>query len=463
MWKMNEKRYCIIIDGVEMNLEKIRVSAHPFNRVWPGKQRDIQQSEIAYMLRVFGEKPIEVKVQTCVQIEEAVVRPLSKQIRPVIEGNTVSFTIKENGKYSVEINGTHHAIHLFYVKQESFAEYGTPTYSFGPGHHEVGLLTLKNGDSVYIDRDAVVHGSLYAVDASDIKIYGYGILDAGWEIRTQRHGDLGWDGENDFSPENVHTYGGIRMYRCKNIMVKGLTVTDPASYAISFFATDTIQIENVNVVGLWKYNNDGIDFINSRNIRVKDCFIRSFDDSMCMKGITAFSDMSVENVQISGCTFWCDWGKNIDIGLATACEQMTNIVWEDCDIIHGNGTCITISNGQWADIHDIRYQNIRVEYAYGTEPMVLQKIEEQIYQSNGMTAVASLISITDQRRNWQGNISYDDARTKIRNIFIDDIQVFMDPRIDCEPKVSIRKETESSLFENIKITNVTVNGRPVQI
>ena len=420
-----ENRYRVTVDGVLVDLEEIRVSAHPFNRTWPGKQRDIAQSEVAYMLRLFGEKPVKISVFSADEVKEAVVRPQSKEVIPCISGNTVSFLLKENGKYSVEINGSHFAIHIFYVKEEQYEKEDTAAYHFGPGHHTVGLLRLHDGDRVYIDKNAVVHGSLFAVDARDIRIYGQGVLDAGWEIRTEKHGDIGWDDENYFAPELVHTYGGIRFFRCNNVRVEGITVIDPASFAISFWATDTILVDNVNVLGLWKYNTDGIDFINSRNIRVTDCFIRSFDDSMCIKGITAFSDMSVENVFVSGCVFWCDWGKNIEIGLASACKEITGIVWEDCDIIHGSGTCITISNGQWADIHDIQYRNIRIEYAYGTESMVLQETDSQVYQSDGTTAVPALVFISDRRRNWQGNVSCDDARTRIRNITVEDIQVLM--------------------------------------
>ncbi len=453
-----ERKYYVTVDGVPVELEEIRVSAYPFNRTWPGKQRDISQSETAYMLRLFGEKPVAVSIIPEMGVKEAVVRPLSKKVIPNISEKEVSFTLTENGKYSVEINGSHFAIHVFYAKEEHYENHTMATYNFGPGHHHVGLLTLHDGESVYIDKGAVVSGSIYAVDASNIKIYGQGILDAGWEVRTEKNGDIGWDGENYFAPELVHTYGGIRMFRCKNVQVQGITVTDPASFAISFWGTDTIRVDNVNVVGLWKYNTDGIDFINSRNIQVTDCFVRSFDDSMCMKGITAFSDMSVENVRVSGCVFWCDWGKNIEIGLASACREITNVVWEDCDIIHGNGTCITISNGQWADIHDIQYRDIRVEYAYGTEPMVLQKTDEQVYQTDGTTAVPALVSITDNRRNWQGNVSFDDPRTKVRNITLENIQVFKDERIPKMPEVVIRKMTESSVFENIQIGKVFING-----
>lgn len=452
--------YKIFVNGTRTELEEIAVSAHPFNRVWPGKQRDPSQSEIAYMLRVFGEGELKIKVETQFPISEAAVRPLSKNIPIEINQKNIAFSVERNGKYSIEINGTRHAIHLLYQKRVDTNALPKPTYSFDDGHHYIGLLKLKSGDSVYISKNAIVHGSLLALDASDVSIYGDGILCGDLENRTERHGDLGFDNENEFDPSGIHTVGGIRAYRCKNISIRGITVTDTASYGISFFATENIYIDDVNVLGLWKYNCDGIDFFNSSNITVKNCFVRSFDDSMCMKGVTAFSDMNTENAYISNCVFWCDWGKNFDIGLATACREITNVVWEDCDIIHNSGTCITITNGQWADVHDITYKNINIEYSSDTELPIIQVDDKDVYKSNGAIHVPVLISISDKRRTWQGNISIEDDRTKIRNILIDNINVIMDHRIERVPEIRIQKTTQASVFENINVQNVFINGTP---
>ncbi len=455
--------YKVLVNGIITEPEKITVSAHPFNRIWPGKQRDPAQSESAYMLRVFGEGELKIEIETDFPILDAVVRPLSKNIPIEIAHQRVCISIPRNGKYSIEIGGRQYAIHLLYQKSTDGTELPPPTYHFGAGHHYVGLIKLKSGDSVHISRDAVVHGSLLAVDVRDITVYGDGILCGDWENRTKRHGDIGIDDENTFQPEDIHTYGGIRSYRCNNISIRGITVTDTASYAISFFATDGITIDNVNVLGLWKYNCDGIDFFNSSNITVKDCFIRSFDDSMCMKGLTAFSYMNTENARVSNCVFWCDWGKNIDIGLASACKEIKNIVWENCDIIHNSAICIAISNGQWADVHDIVYKNINIEYAKSTEPPILQSSDDQVYEANGCIKVPTLIHITDSRRNWQGNLSYDDDRTKIRNILIDNINVIMEEGIEKIPSILVEKKTQKSVFENINIQNVFVNGKKSEI
>lgn len=451
--------YKIFINNKIITPEEITVSAYPFNRTWPGKQRDCSQSETAYMVRCFGEGKLDVVIETKEEIKAAVIRPLSKNIALNTEKHKISFSLPANGKYAIEINGVHHAIHLLYQKSVNHSDFPEPTYWFKKGHYNVGLLKLKNGETVCIEKDAVVHGSLLAVDAKDITIYGDGILCGDWEERTERHGDIGFNNENIFQPEDIHTCGGIRTYRCNNISISGITVTDTASYAISFFATDKISIENVNVLGLWKYNCDGIDFFNSSNITVKDCFVRSFDDSMCMKGLTAFSYHNMENAHISNCVFWCDWGKNIDIGLATACKEIKNIVWENCDIIHNSAICIAISNGQWADVHDISYKNIYIEYAKTTRKEIIQKSDEQKYDVDDSVKIPTLIYFSDRRRNWQGNVASELEEPKIRNIEINGIHLFVDKKIDRKPDIKIEKNIENSVFENIVIKNIFINGK----
>ena len=281
--------YQVKVNGKVYQTEQIRVSAIPFNRTWPGKQRDVSQSEIAYMVRIFDEESVNVEIESSVDFENVMVRPLSKKITPHTEGRKISFSIEKHGQYTIEFDGKHHALHLFYDPSRDFAEYGNATYSFGPGEHYPGLIHVKSGDRIYIDKDAIVHGSLFGMQVSDVRIYGHGVLNGGWEERTQKHGDIGWDNENNFSPEAVHTYGGIRFYSSDDIQIDGITVCDPASYAVSFFDSSNIVVKKTKVVGLWKYNNDGIDFFNCGNVWVNGCFVRSFDDSFCLKGITAFS------------------------------------------------------------------------------------------------------------------------------------------------------------------------------
>lgn len=450
--------YSVRINGRETAVEKIRVSAFPFNRLWPGHQRPEDQSEDAYVVRAIGNGPVSFQINPDSHFSGVVVRPLSKGIRPEIKDGTVSFSISRHGQYTVEIDGPHNAIHLFYDKPKDFGAYGHPTRYFGSGKHYPGLIKVKSGERIFIDEGAEVFGNIFGVDVKDVKIYGYGVLNGGREERREIHGDIGWDDENVFDPEKVHTFGCVRMFRCRGITLDGVTFCDPASYAVSFFACEDISINNVKVVGLWKYNNDGIDFVNTRNAVIKDSFVRSFDDCVCLKGLTAFSDRNVENVRVSGCVFWCDWGLTCEIGFATACAEIRDVVFSDCDLIHNASVCLDIKNGQWADVHDIRYENVNIEYPDGCTPPQIQDSDEARY-SGGGTHVPLILSVSDRRRNWQGNVSGDDRRCRIRRVSIKNLNIVTESPEAESAGIRVEKCMPFSDYQDITIDGLRINGK----
>lgn len=459
---VDNNRYTVKVNGKTIKLEEIRVSAMPFNRVWPGKQRNINQSEIAYMLRVFDDEPIFVEIVPKDGFERVDIRPYSKKIEYTCENNGISFQVKKHGQYTVEFDGENFAIHLFFERERDFSEYGKPTYVFGSGIHNAGLIKVKSGDSIYIDKDAVVYGSVFGVNASDIKIFGYGILNAGWEERTEKHGDIGWDDEACFDESAVHTYGGIRMFNCENIIVDGIVVCDPASYAISFYKSSSINIFNTKVAGLWKYNNDGIDFFNCSEVHVKGCFVRSFDDTLCLKGLSAFSDKSVENVLVEDCVFWCGWGLTLEMGVASACPEMKNITYKNCDLIHNCNACLSINNGQWAYIHDVTYENINIEYSKFCKGTVVQTDDEQIYDGQDRLQIPVFARVIDCRRNWQGNkAKEEDPRCKVSDILYKNICIFTDDDLRIEQLAYVKRFMKCSNFSNIVFENITVNGTKI--
>lgn len=445
--------YSAKVNGKEIKLEEVRVSAMPFNRTWPGKQRDISQSETAYVLHIESEHNANISVTSTASLISAKVRPKSKDVSTNICENKVELSLKEYGQYVLEINGEHHAIHIFYDKPQSYDTKGV-TYSFASGEHRIGKLELNDNDSVYIGKDAILYGNIFAVGKKNISIFGHGTINGSLEQRTEKHGDIGWDGEKSFSKEKLHTIGCIRFLQCENILIEGITITDSSSYATSIYSSNNVCINNVKVVGHWKYNNDGIDLINCSDAVIKNSFIRSFDDSICIKGFTAFSDKNCERITVDNCVLWCGWGKTLEIGLATAAKNIKGITFSNCDLIHNQGICISIANGQFADISDIVYKNINIEYEY---------VSKQIYQSSddmeyevGKKTLPQLMCITDTRRTWQGNISADDEERSIKNISFENINIICEK--DITPQILIHQANEYGEFDNIKIKTMHVHN-----
>ena len=100
---------------------------------------------------------------------ECVVRPLSKQVRPVCEGRAIGLTLPGPGAYTVELDGFHHALHIFCCPVRDFGvdKTAAQVLYFGPGVHRIGHLEVGSGQTVFLDAGAVVYGSITAVHAQE--------------------------------------------------------------------------------------------------------------------------------------------------------------------------------------------------------------------------------------------------------------------------------------------------------
>ena len=155
---------------------------------------------------------------------------------------------------------------------------------------------------------------------------------------------------------------------------------------------------------------------------------------------------------------WCGWGKTLEIGLATAAKKIKDITFSNCDLIHNQGICISIANGQFADISDVLYKNINIEYEYVSK-QIYQSSDDMVYE-DGELMLPQLLWITDTRRTWQGNISADDEHRSIRNVTFENVNVICEKKIT--PRITINQANEYGEFDNIKIKTMRVNNKTLE-
>lgn len=113
-------------------------------------------------------------------VESAVVRPLSLGIKPVMEGDTLSFKLDRPAKLVVEINNdVLRVTHIFANPIEvDPPKRGDPGVRyFGPGVHKVGKIPVKSNETVYIAGGAGVYGFIKADGLDNFRITGRGIID----------------------------------------------------------------------------------------------------------------------------------------------------------------------------------------------------------------------------------------------------------------------------------------------
>ena len=437
-FRFDYEGYTVIVNGKSCPVRLCRESAVPFNQPWPGYQRPLDQTEEAGYITFSADEEVTLRVECAASFERATVRPLSKGVEVSRQGNMVEFTLKEHGGYVLELDDCHHCLHIFYNPIKEYHE--KATYHFGPGIHFAGIITLKDNESVYIDEEAIVFGSVNSLGAKNIRIFGGGVLHGGTERRIFEH-----------CYENF-TKGTIRLYNSKNIVIEDVILQDSATWILSLFNCRDVVIDGIKTVGHWRYNTDGIDVVNTSNVCIKNSFIRSFDDTVTLKAIYGW-DQPIENIVTEHCVLWCGWGRNCEVGLETDAPEYRNIVFRDCDLIHNSKAAIDIQNGSGGEVHHILFEDLRVEYQTATLPEIVQKAPEQVYAPEKMGVPALIVA---ENKAFYTYTRFGD----VHDITYRNIQVFAEEGVPAPP-VRFQSRDAGVVFRGFTVEGVTWNGEPV--
>jgi hypothetical protein len=239
----------------------------------------------------------------------------------------------------------------------------------------VGVLNIKDDETVYIDEGAVVYGSIHGDGVHNVRILGRGILDNSENVeeilfKVDKLGDGSTDTGNSRRDHTIHFVDS------SGIEIEGVTIRDSLVYNIACFGCDNLTVRNCKTIGCWRYNSDGIDLHNCRNARVAGCFVRTYDDSLCAKGHTGYQYDTCEDNLFENCVVWNDWGKALEIGAETRAEHLRRITFRNCDIIHATHPAIDIMNVDYGRVHDVLFEDIRIEYESVTQRPAMQKNDE---------------------------------------------------------------------------------------
>lgn len=486
--------YEIKLNGIPAKANFARVSAMPFNCIWPNHQRVLEQTEEAAFMNFAMSEPVKVEVTAQKAFQEAVVRPLSDGIVPQVDGNTIHFTIEKPGQYTLELDGWHNALHIFANPQLDYgvSEEDPNVIYFPAGVHHPGVIHLQSNQTLYIDRDAVVYGAVIAVKADNIKILGEGILDGSWEERNnssillpadQRRRNTQWDiyspilkGQPTVDPvypvkgtallqdkdaflkfleDGNYLYTCIHLYQCKNVEIKGVTLRDSSGFTIIPANCENMTIDNIKIIGNWRYNSDGVDFFNCRNSVLKNSFLRCFDDCVVLKGIQGWDTWNMENILVENCVVWCDWGASLEIGAETNAPEYRNIIFKDCDCIHNAATALRVHHSDRALVHNLLYEDIRVEYSRYDLAMVYQKSDDMVFELRHTQADCILAYFNNE-------VYYSNDRVKgnIEAITYRNIQIHTDAG-QSMPAIRFEGYGEGHEVSNVTVDGVYFNGERV--
>lgn len=354
--------YTVEVEGQNVPVYKTKVATDtPIPRLNHSRSKFGYASLASFDM---GSEAVELSVTYSEAIEEVKFLPSSLGVVSRVEGNKVFFTVKEPSKITVEFNGDwHESLHVFANPMETnIPDPKDPNVLyFGPGLHEVTHVKIPDNTTVYIAGGAYIKAVVdpneqpiekmisqnltpptFFMEGQNITIRGRGIIDQA------------------AIPKKKRRYTVFAQHS-KNIKLEGFTILDTSHWTIPLQASDNIHVDNVKILG-WRGNSDCIDISNSRDVLVENCFMRTIDDAVVVKSFKGKGE--VKNIHARKCVVWNELAHALSIG-AEIQENVSNVLFEDCDVIHDKGreTALRIYHCDDALISDVTFQNIRIEEA----------------------------------------------------------------------------------------------------
>ena len=302
---------------------------------------------------------ITIEISSSFSLDKTIIRPESKVIRKSIKAGKLQFTISSTPcQVSIEPDGINGPLLLFANPVEvNPPQKGDPNVIYyGPGIHKPGIINLSDNQTLYLAGGAIVKGGVHA-EGKNIKILGRGILEG-----------LDWEWKKGPQPFM------LMVENSTGITVNDIILKDSWLYSFMMGGCSDLSASNLKIIGTRCGNEDGIDICNSNKVTIKNCFIRTDDDCIAIKGI-GYNRKPVDSVTISDCIFWTDVANIFRIGAESNAEVMQNISSRNIDIIHmeqqqASGDpyslrydyCFTIQPAENMPVRNLLFENIRINW-----------------------------------------------------------------------------------------------------
>lgn len=291
----------------------------------------------------------------------ATIHPAAKNIPASVVEGVVRFTLARPEKVSVAIPGFK-ALYVFAQAPETNPpDLEDPSVVTFPAGQitETPMLTLEDGQTLYLPGGAVLKGRIHVKGKSGIRICGHGIFDGSF-----------------FDKDAGQAVPSIILERCPGVLVEDITMVRPPSWMLVLAACRGATVRNLKEIGE-VVSSDGIDVLGSRDVLIEDCFLHNNDDCVVVKafelgannvaGTKVDARENVENVLVQHCTF-ANWlaGNAMEIGHELSVEHIRGITFRDIDVLHthGSGAVFSIHNNDRALIENVLFEDIRIQHCY---------------------------------------------------------------------------------------------------
>jgi len=377
-----------------------------------------------------------VRIVSKKSLRNVVVRPQSFGIQPTLEDDyTLNLTLDRPRKLSIEPDGKKGPLLLFANPLETdIPKPGDEgVVYFGPGVHKPEKIILHSNQTLYLAGGAVVKAEVLA-KGTNIRIRGRGILDGSdWQWRKGPVGNL------------------IAIRNSTDVEVSDITLRGSSHWTIVPRNSQRVTIRNVKLCNSRVQNDDGINPCNSQDVLITDCFIRSDDDCVALKGLD-FSgpNSNVERITVENSTLWCDRARIFLLGHESRAAFMRNVTLRNLDIVHFSMTPFLLEPGEDMRLEDITIEDIRIHGEGQSQFIRLRPVVNQYMRKKVPGFIRNVrfrnVTVEGQSGDYLVQIEGADDEHDVRNVTFENVSIVGSKLTEGSRQLRIGKHTENVRF-----------------
>ncbi|MCR8557753.1 glycoside hydrolase family 28 [Mucilaginibacter sp. BJC16-A38] len=193
------------------------------------------------------------------------------------------------------------------------------------GKFVTGVINLKSNVELHIDKNAFLLGSAIRADYGEgkasplivsnnqrhIAITGQGTIDGqGLDLLKDIYrrlnagtlADTEWRKPNPWHqmrPTEDNRPKLIEFKGCDDINIKDITIKNGLCWIQNYKNCSNLVIDSIKVESVTYWNNDGIDIVDCKNVKLTNSFFNAADDGICLK--SEDRDGACENIYVANC------------------------------------------------------------------------------------------------------------------------------------------------------------------
>ncbi len=422
--------YQVQVTGQQVDIYTARVLDPPF----AGKRWDHGGSYSFANFDMSG--PVVVRIVSRRPLRNVVIRPQSFGLQPTLEDDyTLNLTLDKPRKFSVEPDGKKGPLLLFANPLETDAPKpgDESVVYFSPGLHKPEKIVLQSNQTLYIAGGAVVKAEVL-VKGTNIRIRGRGILDGSdWQWRKGPVGNL------------------IAIRNSTDVEVSDITLRGSSHWTIVPRNSQRVTIRNVKLCNSRVQNDDGINPCNSQDVLITDCFIRSDDDCVALKGLDfSAPNSNVERITVENSTLWCDRARIFLLGHESRAAFMRNVTIRNLDIIHFSMTPFLLEPGEDMRLENITIEDIRIHGEGQSQFIRLRPVVNQYMRKKVPGFIRNVrftnVTVEGQSGDYLVQIEGADAEHDVRDVTFENASIVGSKLTVGSERLRIGKHTENVSF-----------------